>query len=167
VSHTNFSVGCRADRACPYPGACPHTRELNGTFCDGVPGDRKGRDGVNPSSTHLSTHNAQMCRRGACPLATLAVAVPGPHAHDIAKFAPIALSSFIWRNGKGFRPLSKPSCMRQMSFDRALWGLSPTLVPVRHEIALIETSCTGGAPLLMRLYLSEECRLVPDIRMRT
>jgi hypothetical protein len=26
--------------------------------------DRKGCDGVNPSSTHLSTHSTQMCRRG-------------------------------------------------------------------------------------------------------
>jgi hypothetical protein len=55
----------------PNRGACPHRRELNDTAGDS---DRKGRDGVNPSTTYLSRHIEQMCRRGACPLATLAVA---------------------------------------------------------------------------------------------
>ncbi len=43
--------------------------------------DRKGRDGVNPwagaspaPTSHLRVVHGKMCRRGACPLATLAVA---------------------------------------------------------------------------------------------
>jgi hypothetical protein len=43
------------------------------------PGDRKGRDGVNPSSTlrrvnALGASCIPLCRHGACPHATLAVA---------------------------------------------------------------------------------------------
>ncbi len=71
-------------------GACPPRRELKGTFCDGAPGDRKGRDGVNPSNTHLRVAREKMCRRGACPLATLAVV--GSHAtHSALKFALVEL----------------------------------------------------------------------------
>ncbi len=39
-----------------------------------APSDREGRDGINPSTTHLRIAREKMCRRGACPLATLAVA---------------------------------------------------------------------------------------------
>jgi hypothetical protein len=35
---------------------------------------REGRDGVNPSSTHLLPIETPMCRQGPCALATLAVA---------------------------------------------------------------------------------------------
>jgi hypothetical protein len=39
-----------------------------------VTSNREGRGGVNPSSTHLPLLPGEMCRRGARPLATLAVA---------------------------------------------------------------------------------------------
>jgi hypothetical protein len=40
------------------------SEEVKGTFCGVVPGDRKGRDGVNPSSTHLRLVRGDMYRRG-------------------------------------------------------------------------------------------------------
>jgi hypothetical protein len=59
--------------------------------------DRKGRDGLNPSSTHLRGVRGKMCRRGACPLATLAVV--GSHTeHRLLQFALMGLvppSSYI------------------------------------------------------------------------
>jgi hypothetical protein len=53
-------------------GGQPQGRELNNTVCvwDGD-GARKGRDGVNPSTTHLSVSPDKMCRRRACPFAPL------------------------------------------------------------------------------------------------
>jgi hypothetical protein len=42
------------------------------------PGAREGREGVDPSSTHLRVTRAEMCRRGARPLAPLA----GAGDHD-------------------------------------------------------------------------------------
>jgi hypothetical protein len=59
-------------------GSCSISANLEVQGGDGATGDRKGRDGVNPSTTHLHGAHGKMCRRGACPLATLAVA--GSHA---------------------------------------------------------------------------------------
>ncbi len=53
--------------------ACPVSANLKAQGRDGATGDRKGRDGVNPSTTHLHGVHGKMCRRGAGPLATLAV----------------------------------------------------------------------------------------------
>ncbi len=61
---------------------------FKGAGGDEATSDRKGRDGVNPSSTHLLVKLGKTCRRGASPLATLAVA--GSRATKRAlKFAPI------------------------------------------------------------------------------
>jgi hypothetical protein len=62
------------------------------------PGAREGREGVDPSSTHLRVTRAEMCRRGARPLAPLAGAgdhdavVVGHHTSCAFKFAPMGLA---------------------------------------------------------------------------
>ena len=91
-------------RRCRNPDGADHRRGLKGKMRDGVTGDckgrdgvtsdrkgrdgvtsdRKGRDGVNPSTTHLHAAPGKMCRRGACPLATLAVA--GSHAATVVGY---------------------------------------------------------------------------------
>src|SRR5437667_3386497 len=55
-----FAMGYRRPRGSRR--GKPHKRELKHTICDVAPGDRKGREGASPSSTHLSRCNAQMCR---------------------------------------------------------------------------------------------------------
>jgi thiamine monophosphate synthase len=65
----------------------PIGADLTGTGRSVVTDDRKDRDGVNPSSTHLRVAREKMCRRGACPLATLAVA-GDPISSDTFKSAP-------------------------------------------------------------------------------
>ena len=44
--------------------AYPHRRELKGTFCGMATSDREGRDGVNPSTTHLCVVQEEMWSRG-------------------------------------------------------------------------------------------------------
>src|SRR5437667_6761938 len=45
-------------------GGQPHRRELKSVSLCGGESDRKGRDGVNPSTTHLLVVRGKMCRRG-------------------------------------------------------------------------------------------------------
>jgi hypothetical protein len=41
-----------------------HTHQLNRTFCGVATSDRKGRDGVNPSTIHLRVVQGERCSRG-------------------------------------------------------------------------------------------------------
>jgi hypothetical protein len=69
-----------------------HKRELRGARHGGARRrGASGRDKVNPSTTHLRDQSGEMCRRGACPHATLAVAC-GPTAKCALTFAPMGLA---------------------------------------------------------------------------
>jgi hypothetical protein len=71
-------------------GVASHRRELRATACACVAtGDRKGRDGVNPSTTHLLIQIRQMCRRMACLFAPRCSAFVPTRTH-------CALSSRLW-----------------------------------------------------------------------
>ncbi len=48
-------------------GAFPHRRELNGYDACGATSDREGRDGVNPSSTHLQVVHGRCVDVGLAP----------------------------------------------------------------------------------------------------
>src|SRR5262249_22290102 len=137
----------RADRGkpCPYDGT---TRACDGrtgaspvpTYLSGI--DRKGRNGVNPSTTHLLVLQVKMCRRGTCSLATLAVAghlrrryrYPQrrrrcPITHCVVQFAPLGLApthdqvsvsvtrSSGWASIKivGIHNLNVPHCSLELS----------------------------------------------------
>jgi hypothetical protein len=75
----------------PEGGGKPQRRELNGTGCSRVPVDREGRDGVNPSTTHLRVSLGKMCRRLALPPRAPCGHLL-PHAHGIAKFTPLRVN---------------------------------------------------------------------------
>ena len=78
IKHTSQAI---------FQGVIPRGANLKVRGVHVARGDRKGRDGVNPSTTHLRVKRAdQMCRRGACPRAPLEGAV-----------SPQRLSSRLWR----------------------------------------------------------------------
>ena len=83
---------------CSRQWGLPHRRERTGRDAAGLPATGRPRNTVIPSSTYLLVTSGEMCSRGACPLATLAVAFPLTQT--------VLLSSRLWR----FPPPPFPYC---------------------------------------------------------